>query len=160
MKPPYIFVALFFGLLIFASLLGKLPAWIPVVYLVLSVITFFTYGLDKSASQSDSWRTSEKTLHILGIIGGWPGGLLAQQAFRHKTAKKRFQMVFWFIVIVNSLFISWLALSGLIANRYADQPFLNLNTVGLAVTHSNRLKLGFWLEQFGDPDHGYGLGVG
>ena len=113
MKPPYIFVALFFGLLIFASLLGKLPAWIPVVYLVLSVITFFTYGLDKSAS----WRTSEKTLHILGIIGGWPGGLLAQQAFRHKTAKKRFQMVFWFIVIVNSLFISWLALSGLIANR-------------------------------------------
>lgn len=117
MKPSYVFVALFFGLLIFASLLGKLPAWIPVVYLVLSVITFFTYGLDKSASQSDSWRTSEKTLHILGVFGGWPGGLLAQQAFRHKTAKKRFQMVFWFIVIVNSLFISWLALSGLIANR-------------------------------------------
>lgn len=115
MKTSYAFVALFFGLMVFASLLGKLPSWVLAAYVVMSVITFVAYGMDKSASKKDSWRTPEKTLQLLGVFGGWPGGLLAQQTFRHKTTKRSFQWVFWGCVAVNSLFVSWLALSGLLA---------------------------------------------
>ncbi len=113
MKIAYAFVAMFVGFLVIASFLGKLPAWILAIYVIMSLLTFVAYGLDKSASKKDSWRTPEKTLQILGLCCGWPGGLLAQQTFRHKTSKKSFQWVFWICVAANSFMSCWLALSGI-----------------------------------------------
>jgi uncharacterized membrane protein YsdA (DUF1294 family) len=43
----------------------------------------------------------ESTLHWLALVGGWPGAMLAQRAFRHKTHKKSFRRVFRVTVIVN-----------------------------------------------------------
>jgi uncharacterized membrane protein YsdA (DUF1294 family) len=111
MKTSYAFVGLFFGFLVIASFLGKLVPWILAVYVIMSVITFVAYGMDKSASKKDSWRTPEKTLQILGLCCGWPGGLMAQQTFRHKTSKKSFQWVFWICVAANCLCVAWFALS-------------------------------------------------
>lgn len=112
MKIAYAFVALFFGFLVIASCLGKLATWILAGYVIMSVITFVAYGMDKSASKKDTWRTPEKTLQLLGLLGGWPGGLMAQQVFRHKTSKKSFQWVFWLCVCANFLLIAWFALAG------------------------------------------------
>ena len=111
MKTSYAFVGFFFGFLVIASFLGKLAPWILAWYVIMSLITFVAYGLDKSASKKDQWRTPEKSLQLLGVIGGWPGGLLAQQTFRHKTSKKSFQWVFWMCVEANCLFVAWFALS-------------------------------------------------
>jgi len=74
---------------------------IAIAYLVVSVITFFTYAIDKSAAVHGRWRTSESTLHILGLACGWPGALLAQQFFRHKTSKTTFVLIFWTTVLLN-----------------------------------------------------------
>jgi uncharacterized membrane protein YsdA (DUF1294 family) len=74
---------------------------LPLVYAVASVVCFLAYALDKSAARAGRWRTSENTLLLLGLVGGWPGGLIAQRLLRHKTAKPPFLAAFWATVVVN-----------------------------------------------------------
>lgn len=71
------------------------------VYVLVSLLTFFAYAFDKSAAQRGRWRTSERTLHTLGLACGWPGALLAQQLLRHKSSKPGFVAAFWGTVLVN-----------------------------------------------------------
>jgi uncharacterized membrane protein YsdA (DUF1294 family)/cold shock CspA family protein len=66
---------------------GRLPAAVAGLYLLASVAAFIVYALDKSAAQRQQWRTQESTLHLLALIGGWPGALAAQQLLRHKSKK-------------------------------------------------------------------------
>lgn len=70
------------------------------VPLALSVFTFFVYRSDKLRAEAGTWRIPEATLHLLAFLGGWPGALLAQRRFRHKTAKLPFQFIFWLIVLL------------------------------------------------------------
>lgn len=78
------------------------------VYIGLSLVTFLAYALDKSAAINGRWRTPEKTLHLLGLAGGWPGALLAQQLLRHKCSKTSFVAVFWITVVANvTAFFAW-----------------------------------------------------
>jgi uncharacterized membrane protein YsdA (DUF1294 family) len=79
------------------------------IYLFLSVICFAVYARDKSAARRGARRTPENTLLTLGLLGGWPGGLLAQRWLRHKTSKIAFQRVFWLTVALNLLAVGWLA---------------------------------------------------
>ncbi|MFV0576622.1 MAG: DUF1294 domain-containing protein [Vibrio sp.] len=71
--------------------------------LILSLITFVFYWKDKRAAIKGEWRTPEKTLHLLAFLGGWPGALIAQRVFRHKTSKFQFQFIFWIMVILNCI---------------------------------------------------------
>ena len=89
-----------------------IPFWVPPAYLVVSLVTVSTYRSDKIKAQSGAWRVSEETLHLLASLGGWPGALAAQQAFRHKNRKLAFQAVFWTIVIAHLLFWAWFFVSG------------------------------------------------
>ena len=38
---------------------------------------------------------------MLGVLGGWPGALMAQQVLRHKSNKASFQVAFWVSVVAN-----------------------------------------------------------
>jgi uncharacterized membrane protein YsdA (DUF1294 family)/cold shock CspA family protein len=105
------FAITFFSIVTLSALLGLLPIAIVGLYFALSVVTFLAYALDKSAAQSDRWRTKESTLHIFSLIGGWPGALVAQKALRHKSKKREFQSVFWFTVIANCFILGWLLLT-------------------------------------------------
>lgn len=69
--------------------------------LLVNIFTFLLYGADKYAARSDWQRVPEKTLLIFGLVGGWPGGVIAQQFFRHKTQKQPFKTWFMVSVIVN-----------------------------------------------------------
>jgi uncharacterized membrane protein YsdA (DUF1294 family) len=66
------------------------------------------YAVDKSAARKGAWRIQESTLHLLSLAGGWPGALVAQQMFRHKTKKQSFRSVFWLSVLVNTGVFVWL----------------------------------------------------
>ncbi len=90
----------------FAATIERIPAEALLISAGVSVLTFFIYWQDKSAARSDRWRTPESTLHTLDLLGGWPGGLLAQRAFRHKTNKTSFQVVFWLIVTVHCVVLA------------------------------------------------------
>lgn len=79
---------------------------------MLSGVAYLMYWRDKSSAQSGTSRTPETTLHLFGLLGGWPGALVAQQQFRHKTIKQPFQAVFWVTVFINLLATGWLVASG------------------------------------------------
>lgn len=75
---------------------------LALAYLVMSIIAFLAYALDKSAAIHNRWRTPESTLHLLGLACGWPGALLAQQLLRHKSSKPSFVSAFWMTVLLNA----------------------------------------------------------
>lgn len=80
---------------------------IPILlYPGMSLATYVLYADDKSRAKRDDWRTSEKTLHICELAGGWIGGFLAQKILRHKSRKQSYQNVFWAIVVVH--YFGWL----------------------------------------------------
>lgn len=76
------------------------PNWL-VIYGVASVACFAGYGLDKMAANHKAWRVSETILLLIGLVGGWPGGIAGQEIFRHKTQKKSFRTLFWMSVAIN-----------------------------------------------------------
>lgn len=87
---------------------GLLPYSLAALYGAASVLAFLAYGLDKSAARADRRRIPENTLHLFGLAGGWPGALVAQQVFRHKSSKASFQLAFWTTVVVNCGATVWL----------------------------------------------------
>lgn len=91
---------------------GLLPPIFAGIYLVFSGLSYLLYAKDKGAAKRNAWRTPEHTLHMLDLLGGWPGGLVAQQQFHHKTIKQPFQFVFWLSVIANIGGAWWLTTSG------------------------------------------------
>ncbi|KQP11741.1 cold-shock protein [Pseudorhodoferax sp. Leaf265] len=91
-------------LLVYAAvaLLWRVPAWVAGLYLVASTVCFLAYAIDKSAATAGRWRIAERTLLLLGLAGGWPGAILAQQLLRHKTSKAAFRVAFWATVVLNT----------------------------------------------------------
>lgn len=105
----FIFVVLFFtalGMLVYLSRI--IPAFIIGLYAVASAVTFITYAIDKSAAQHGRWRTAEGTLHLMSLMGGWPGALIAQQTLRHKSRKQEFQWVYKITAVLNVAVTAWL----------------------------------------------------
>ena len=88
------------------ALLAQGVWWVALAYPLVSLFSFCQYWLDKQHAQKGRWRTPENSLHIAELLGGWPGALVAQQVFRHKTRKASFQLVFWAIVTLHQGF--WL----------------------------------------------------
>ena len=81
--------------------IGRIPFAILGLYVVASLVTFIWYAIDKSAARRGERRTPENTLHLLSLVGGWPGALVAQQQLRHKTKKQPFRIIFWATVVLN-----------------------------------------------------------
>ena len=89
------------------AVLRDVPSWAHLLYAGASVLCFALYAIDKSAARAGRDRISESMLISLGFIGGWPGAIVAQQVFRHKTTKRSFRLRFWLSVIVNAAVFVW-----------------------------------------------------
>jgi uncharacterized membrane protein YsdA (DUF1294 family) len=96
-SPLFLFLALY----AYAALALGLPSAVGIGYVAASVVCFALYAHDKAAARRGDRRTPERHLLLLGLAGGWPGGLLAQQWLRHKTVKRPFRAWFWITVAVN-----------------------------------------------------------
>nr|WP_315184377.1 cold shock and DUF1294 domain-containing protein [uncultured Albidiferax sp.] len=87
----------------------RLPGWAAGAAVVLNLVTFFTYWVDKHAAQTGQWRTKEDSLHLLGLLGGWPGAGVAQSVLRHKSRKAAFQATYWTTVVAHcAALLGWL----------------------------------------------------
>ena len=71
------------------------------VYLLMSLVCFVAYWRDKRFAVAGAQRTPESRLHLYELLGGWPGGLLAQRLIRHKNRKVAYQVKFWLIVALH-----------------------------------------------------------
>jgi uncharacterized membrane protein YsdA (DUF1294 family)/cold shock CspA family protein len=100
--------ALFLIVVAASAFVGKLPIEVLGLYLGASLVTFLVYACDKLAAETGQWRTSERSLHVLALIGGWPGAFVAQQLLRHKSKKQSFRVVFWATVVLNCIGFAWL----------------------------------------------------
>lgn len=77
------------------------------VWIVLmSIISFVVYGIDKECARKEKWRIKESTLILLGFIGGGIGSFIGMKVFHHKTLKKEFQilvpisMILWIVLVI------------------------------------------------------------
>ena len=77
------------------------------IYALMSAVAFGLYRIDKQRAARGDWRVREITLHVVALLGGWPGALAAQRVFRHKTSKRSFLIVFWTIVALHAFAWAW-----------------------------------------------------
>ena len=91
-----------YSLLIFAAIASLVTSHPLIIwFLLINALTTGMYGADKMAARKGLRRVPEVTLLVFGATGGWPGAILGQQLFRHKTQKQPFKTYF-----VISIFVS------------------------------------------------------
>ena len=91
------------GLLVLPAIAGQRAGvdlrWVGGYGALLSALTYWAYAVDKRRAEEREWRLPEARLHLLELLGGWPGAYLAQRRLRHKCSKGSYQVVFWLIVL-------------------------------------------------------------
>ncbi len=74
---------------------------LALIYGLMSLVCFVAYYRDKQFAIKGLQRTPEARLHLYELLGGWPGGFLAQRLIRHKNRKLGYQLTFWLIVLLH-----------------------------------------------------------
>ena len=82
---------------------------IVLIYLVIiNVVTFFMYGIDKWKAKKSKWRIRETALLGLAVLGGSIGAWLGMKVWHHKTLHKKFRFGVPLILIAQVALIVWL----------------------------------------------------
>ncbi|WP_255440418.1 DUF1294 domain-containing protein [Caenimonas sedimenti] len=84
----------------------QLPWWVLAGSVAVNLVTFMVYWFDKYAAGTRQWRTSEATLHLWSLAGGWAGAWCAQQVLRHKSRKAEFRTAYWATVILHCVAVA------------------------------------------------------
>lgn len=107
--PAFALMLTWAALLVTGVILDRISWQLLPATLLLNLITFYLYWQDKFAATRGAWRTAENTLHLFGLIGGWPGAWFAHQVLRHKSSKQAFRRVYWITAIMNvTLLCIWM----------------------------------------------------
>lgn len=85
-------------------MLRILAVWL----ILINLITYGVYWLDKRRARKGGWRISEKELLMWAAAGGSPAAFLAMRKFRHKTQKLSFRLWYWAIVVAQIGVLYWL----------------------------------------------------
>ena len=82
---------------------------IVVYYLiVINILTFLVYGIDKWKARNGKWRISEATLLLLAVIGGSIGAWAGMSVWHHKTLHKKFKYGVPLILIIQVALIIYM----------------------------------------------------
>ncbi len=102
-NPVFRYTLITFGVSLVGAVLIALNGVDPVLawLLVISLVTFLTYGYDKLIAGSGRTRVPERVLLALAFAGGTLGALAGMWLFRHKTAKASFRLKFWLVVVAQ-----------------------------------------------------------
>ena len=77
--------------------------------LVINVVAFFVYGIDKLKAKKGKWRISEACLLLLAVIGGSVGAWAGMKAWHHKTMHKKFRYGLPLIVLLHLSLVLYFA---------------------------------------------------
>jgi len=76
-----------------------------IIYIGLtSLAAFILFGIDKQKAKKHKWRIPEKTLLGMCLIGGFMGGFLGMQTFRHKTK----HWYFYAVIVLSAVLWTFL----------------------------------------------------
>jgi uncharacterized membrane protein YsdA (DUF1294 family)/cold shock CspA family protein len=103
-RSPYVNFLIILPLLLSSYLiwLGNNP--LPFIsYVFLSILTIILYGYDKQHAITGQWRIPEIYMHVLELMGGWPGALMGQNDFSHKTRKSAYRRRLWLIIALHGV---------------------------------------------------------
>ncbi len=76
--------------------------------LIINIITFVVYAVDKLQAKANVYRTPEKVLLTLSLIGGAFGALIAMYQIRHKNQKKLFIITNWSAAVIYLVMTGYL----------------------------------------------------
>lgn len=101
-----------------AALLALLVSWRLGWYawqswlLAVNLVALLLYAYDKASARRGSLRVPEKTLLLLGFLGGSPAAFLSMQLLRHKISKPSFLRNFWLLAAAQTLLLfAWVFLT-------------------------------------------------
>lgn len=77
-------------------------------YVVINLITFFTYGIDKQKARKNEWRISEARLICLAAIGGGLGAWFGMKFFHHKTKHMKFRILVPLFIILHLILLGYI----------------------------------------------------
>ena len=96
--------------------MNNLTTIILIYILIINVVTFFVYGIDKYKAKHAKWRIPEATLLLLAAIGGSIGAWCGMKVWHHKTMHKKFKYGVPVIFILQVVLAVW------IINKMAQTP--------------------------------------
>ena len=71
------------------------------VLLLVNLLAFALYGIDKLKAKKGAWRIPESTLLLVAFLGGSLGALLGMELFRHKTKHAKFKVLVPLFLILH-----------------------------------------------------------
>ena len=77
-----------------------------VFYVIMTVVTFVLYGVDKAKAKKGKWRIPEKTLLLFAACFGGLGAFLGMKIFRHKTKHTSFKVLVPVFMIIQFILIA------------------------------------------------------
>jgi len=86
--------------------------WLIWYLVIINLVTFFVYGLDKAKAEGKAWRVKETKLLLLAFVGGTIGAIVGMKVFRHKTKKIGFLLPF-VVILALQIGILYLVLTKL-----------------------------------------------
>lgn len=76
--------------------------------IIINILSFVLYGIDKLKAIKKKERISERTLILIGILGGSIGSITGMNIFRHKTKKLKFIISLPLILIIHIIVVIYL----------------------------------------------------
>lgn len=80
--------------------------YVIIYFVLINIISFFLFFIDKQKAKREKWRIKEKTLHISSFLGGTLGSIAAMILFHHKTKKPAFVVITVLALILN-IFVTY-----------------------------------------------------
>ena len=74
---------------------------ISIIIVIINIVTFIIYGIDKYKAKKGKWRIPENSLIGLAIIGGSIGAYIGMRVWHHKTMHLKFKYGIPLIIIIQ-----------------------------------------------------------
>jgi len=81
------------------------------VILIVNVLAFLLYGIDKWKAKHSRWRIPESVLLGMAAVGGSVGAWLGMHVWHHKTQHKKFRYGVPAILVAQIVMLVWIFLS-------------------------------------------------
>ena len=89
-----------------------LSIWIVRWLIVINLVAFCLFGLDKWKARRGAWRISEGALLLTAVLGGSLGALAGMRVFRHKTRHPQFTITVPILLVLHVALAIWGRVSG------------------------------------------------